>query len=168
MTPLRVCVIASTYPRSEADYAVPWLRESVHQMTLRGHQVTVLAPSYKGMNDHEIDGVTVRRFRYAPARMETLTHEEGAPNKIGKISRQLLGLPYVACGVWAAARLAESQKFDVVHTHWPFPHEPIGSMLARRCGAPLLLTCHGAEFALARKNGGSGGGCVTRSTEAMS
>jgi glycosyltransferase involved in cell wall biosynthesis len=151
MDQLKVCIVASTYPRTESDYAVPWLRESVARLSARGHLVTVLAPSYKGLKDHTIDGVPVRRFRYAPAAMETLTHEEGAPNKVGGFGRKLLGIPYIACGRRAAAQLCSDQKFDVVHVHWPFPHETIGSVIARRCGAPLILNCHGAEFAMARK-----------------
>ncbi len=78
-TSLKVAVIASTYPRHEADYAVPWLRESIRHLVDRGHQVTVLAPSYEGLADHAIDGVAVKRFRYSPRRWERLTHEQGAP-----------------------------------------------------------------------------------------
>jgi hypothetical protein len=77
---LRIGVITSTYPRSHEDYEVPWLRESVNQIAARGHEVTVIAPSYSGLKNHMIDGTEVRRFRYAPARLEKLTHGEGAPN----------------------------------------------------------------------------------------
>ena len=42
---LRICVITSTYPRSDEDYEVPWLRESVNRIAARGHEVTVIAPS---------------------------------------------------------------------------------------------------------------------------
>jgi glycosyltransferase involved in cell wall biosynthesis len=149
--PLNICVVSSTFPRSESDYAVPWMRESIRRLTDRGHRVSVLAPSYKGLADHEIDGVPVHRFRYAPSRWERLTHEEGAPSKVRNPLMQLLAAPYVAQGVRAANRLGRRERFDVVHTHWPFPHEPIGSALARSCGAPLVLNCHGAEFALARR-----------------
>ena len=149
--PLDICVVSSTYPRSESDYAVPWMRESIRRLTDRGHRVSVLAPSYKGLGDHQIDGVPVHRFRYAPKPWERLTHEEGAPSKVRNPMMQALAVPYVAQGVRAAARLARRGTFDVVHTHWPFPHEPIGSALAKACDAPLVLNCHGAEFALARR-----------------
>jgi glycosyltransferase involved in cell wall biosynthesis len=151
MKSLKICIVASTYPRNESDYAVPWLRESVRRLTDRGHRVTVLAPSFRGLKDRTVDGVPVRRFRYAPAALETLTHEEGAPSKVGKLSRKLLGIPYVVCGRWAAARLCDQQHFDIVHVHWPFPHAAIGSVIAKRCKAPLILNSHGAEFAMARK-----------------
>jgi len=151
MKPLSICLVASTYPRSESDYAVPWLRESVRRMTMLGHRVTVLAPAFKGLANHTIDDVEVIRFRYAPGCWETLTHETGAANKIGRMQKRLLGIPYVLNGALSGAFLAMRRRFDVVHAHWPFPHEPIGSLIARLCGAPLLLHCYGAEFAMARK-----------------
>ena len=82
--PLRIALIGSTYPRSQEDYEVPWLRESVNRIAHRGHQITVIAPSYSGLQNHQIDGIEVRRFRYAPARWEKLTHGDGAPNKLKK------------------------------------------------------------------------------------
>ncbi len=148
---LRICVIASTYPRHEHDYAVPWLRESVRQLAIRGHQITVLAPAYEGLRDHTIDGIPVVRFRYSPKCWERLTHEQGAPNRIRNPWYQLLGAPYVWMGRRAARRLAGRQPFDLIHVHWPFPHEPIGTAAARVNGVPLVMTAHGAEFALARR-----------------
>ena len=148
---LRVCVIGSTYPRHEGDYAVPWLRESIKHLVNRGHDVTVLAPSYRGMRSHAIDGVPVRRFRYAPKRWEMLTHEHGATNKLGNPLLQFLGLPYVALGSLAAARLARGGRFDVIHSHWPFPHGAIAAVARSFGGAPIVANCHGAEFALARR-----------------
>jgi glycosyltransferase involved in cell wall biosynthesis len=151
LDPLQICVVVSTYPRHEQDYAVPWLRESICQLARRGHQVTVLAPAFEGLTDHLIDGVPVMRFRYSPRRWERLTHEQGAPNRIRNPWYQLLGAPYLWMGCRAARRLALRQRFDLVHVHWPFPHEPIGSAAARICAAPLVMTAHGAEFALARR-----------------
>lgn len=149
--PLKICVVGSTYPRHEDDYAVPWLRESVARLVARGHEVVVLAPSYEALETHTIDDVEVVRFRYAPKSVENLTHEQGAPNKINRWYRQALGVPYVAMGRRAAIKLARERNFDVIHAHWPFPHEPIGTAAAAACNAPLVMTCHGAEFALARR-----------------
>ncbi len=149
--PLKVLVLGSTYPRHEADYAVPWLRETVKRLSARGHQVTILAPSFRGLKSHEIDGIPVHRFRYAPKNWECLTHEQGAPNRIRKPIYQFLGLPYVISGALAAASLARREKFDVIHAHWPFPHGPIAAAARAACGAPVVMNSHGAEFALARR-----------------
>lgn len=149
--PLKILVIGSTYPRHDEDYAVPWMREAHAQMAARGHQITVLAPSYRGLEDHEIDGIPVKRFRYAPKNWERLTHEQGAPNKINNPLMQLLAIPYVMAGCRAASKLARQEQFDVIHVHWPFPHEPMAYAASKACGAPVAIMCHGAEFALARR-----------------
>ncbi len=148
---LKICVIGSTYPRHEGDYAVPWLRESVRRLMQRGHSVTVLAPAYRGQASHTLDGVPVHRFRYAPKAWESLTHEQGAPNKLGNPFMQLLGIPYVAFGALAAVRLALREQFDVIHSHWPFPHGAIAAAARKFGDAPVVANCHGAEFALARR-----------------
>lgn len=148
---LHILIIGSTYPRHDADYAVPWLRESVRQLVERGHKVQVLAPSFEGLQDHEIDGVQVHRFRYSPKPWEHLTHEQGACNRISNPWYQILGFPYVVKGWLQAIQLAHRFSFDIVHVHWPFPHGPMGKAASRICGAPLVITSHGAEFALARR-----------------
>ena len=70
---LKVLVITSTYPRYEADYAVPWMRETHRRLSAQGHEITVLAPSFKGLKSHLMDGIEVVRFRYAPVSYTHLT-----------------------------------------------------------------------------------------------
>lgn len=148
---LKILVITSTYARYEDDYAVPWMRETHRRLSGEGHEVTVLAPSYKGLVSHLMDGMEVKRFRYAPKRWEVLTHEEGATYKIRKPWMQLLAIPYIVLGCLAAARLAMGRQFDAVHVHWPFPHGIMGQIAARISRSPLVVMCHGAELALARR-----------------
>lgn len=148
---LNVLVITSTYPRHESDYAVPWMRETHRRLAAEGHNITVLAPSYKGLQSHQIDGIEVTRFRYAPASIETLTHEEGATHKVRKPWMQLLAIPYIIMGCLVAGWMACTRKFDAVHVHWPFPHGFMGQVASFLNGAPLVVMSHGAEFALARR-----------------
>jgi len=148
---MRVGVITSTYPRHADDYAVPWMREGLIQLSGRGVDVEVFAPSYRGLGDHVLDGIPVRRFRYFPAPMERLTHEEGATNKIGNPLFQLLTLPYLACGVRAASRWAKTRSLDVIHVHWPFPHGLFAEAVRRVSGIPVVAMCHGAGLSLAHR-----------------
>lgn len=147
----KILVITSTYPRHEQDYAVPWMREIHSKLTEQGHEVTVLAPSYMGLKTHQIDGVKVHRFRYAPAAVERLTHEEGATYKVRQAPMQILAVPYILLGCVAAAWLAFRGKYDVIHVHWPFPHGLMGQVARWISGSPLVMMSHGAEFALARR-----------------
>lgn len=147
---LRIAILGSTYPRNEQDHEVPWLRESVKRLAARGHKVTVIAPAYRGLNNHQIDGVPVHRFRYAPAQWEILTHGEGAPNKLKKNPvLKLLTLSYLASGVYAVWQICRKERIQVLHVHWPFPHGLMAFLPAWMPGSKIVYSCHSAEFALA-------------------
>lgn len=148
---LKILVIGSTYPLHEKDHQVPWMRETVRRIVERGHQVEVLASSFKGQKPTPIDGVPVHRFRYAPAGIEDMTHGEGAPNKANSWVHSLLGILYILSGTLYALRLAMKNRYDVVHVHWPFPHGIMGWLAARMTGARYLANCHGAELAMGRR-----------------
>jgi len=149
---LNVCVIGSTYPRSPDDPLVPWLREAVGRMARRGHRMTVVVPSFQGLPSHWIDGVPVLRFRYAPRAVESLTHDQGAPNKLRNPLYHLLAPSYIASGAAHLSYWAARRGFDLLHVHWPFPHSLLVSLAITRPRIPTVATCHGAELALARRN----------------
>lgn len=148
----KVLVIGSVYPRFHEDAEVPWLRASIAHLREAGVEVQVLAPTYKGLKSHEIDGVRVNRFRYAPKNWEMLTHEEGAPSKMAsKPWLQLLAIPYIISGFFRCISLCHKWKPDVIHAHWPFPHAFIALGAAKLFRIPLVLNFHGAELLLIRK-----------------
>lgn len=150
---MRVLVIGSVYPRFEKDTEVPWLRTSILKLKEAGLQIEVLAPSYRGLSSHSIDGTTVHRFRYAPASLEVLTHDEGAPSKMAnKPWMQLLAIPYILSGFFKCLRLARREHFDIIHVHWPFPHGLIALGAVKWFKIPMVLNFHGAELLLIRKH----------------
>ena len=149
---MKVLVIGSVYPRFHEDAEVPWLRTSVAHLKKAGLGIQVLAPAYKGLKSHEIDGVKVNRFRYAPASLEILTHEEGAPSKMAsKPWLQLLAIPYIISGFLKCIVICRKYRPDVIHAHWPFPHAYIALGAAKLFRIPLVLNFHGAELLLIRK-----------------
>ena len=149
---MKVLVIGSVYPRFQEDAEVPWLRTSICHLKKTGVEIQVLAPSYKGLKSHDIDGTHVNRFRYAPANWEILTHEEGAPSKMAsKPWLQLLAIPYIINGFIQCLRICRKWRPDVIHAHWPFPHAYIALGAAKLFKIPLVLNFHGAELLLIRK-----------------
>ena len=148
----KVLVIGSVYPRFHEDAEVPWLRTSIAHLKKAGLDIQVLAPAYKGLKSHEIDGVKVNRFRYAPVNWEFLTHEEGAPSKMAnKPWLQLLAIPYIISGFFKCIKICRKFKPDVIHAHWPCPHAYIALGAAKLFKIPLVLNFHGAELLLIRK-----------------
>jgi glycosyltransferase involved in cell wall biosynthesis len=149
---MRVLFLTSVYARHPADAEVPWMRESVKRLRESGVEVEILAPSWRGLESHDIDGVRVHRFRYAPRSIEYLTGDEGAASKTrGKPWLQLLAVPYIVLGFAACWRLCRKGRFDVVHCHWPFPHGLIAQAARIRAKLPVVLNFHGAELLLMRR-----------------
>ena len=149
---MRVLVIGSVFPRHPNDDQVPWLREACRQIKNAGVQVEILAPAHRGLKSHIIDGMTVHRWRYAPAHWETLTGEEGAPSKLRRNPLlKLLAIVYLWCGFWKLVQLLCAKKYDLVEVHWPFPHA-LMALPAVWAGRPIIYHYHSAELKLAAQN----------------
>ncbi len=154
---MKVLFVTSTFPRGEDDDQVPWLLELALVLREKGVELEVLAPTYAGLESHEVFGIPVHRYRYSPKKYEVVTHEAGAMNNL--VGRRDLALPafaLVGAGMAAAARLARRERYDVIHSHWPLPMglpAQTGAWAARTAGKNprLVATFHGAEVALARR-----------------
>src|SRR5262249_9582879 len=130
---IRVLHITTAFPRHEGDPIAPWLVELLVRLREAGVEAEVLTSSYRGLASGPFRGIPVHRFRYAPARLEDLTHDEAAADRVGRALRyRLLAVAYLAGGCLAALRLARSRRYDVIHVHWPVPNALLG--LAARLG----------------------------------
>lgn len=149
---MKVLFIMSSFPRWEGDVHTPWAVELIHHLQARGADITVLAPAYRGLKDHTFAGIPVKRFRYAPAAWETLTHESGAPNKIRRNPLYLALVPaYLLAGVLRTRRLCRDLRPDVIHIHWPIPNALLAFWGCRGRRPRLISTFYGADIALVRK-----------------
>jgi len=148
----RVLIITTNYPRWEGDPHSPWLLELMACLRQDGYVFEVLAPSFEGLKTHEIGGTKVYRFRYAPARWENLTHEDGAPNKIRQNPLYLLLLPfYLLAGMWAAWRVSRRGRYDILHVQWPIPQGVFGLVARKAHSGRLVATFHGADLVLVQR-----------------
>ena len=148
---MKVLFIVTSFARYEGDAHASWIVTLIGRLRQRGVQVEVLAPSFRGLAEHQIQGTPVHRFRYFPARWESLTHEDGAPKKIGSPLYAAMVVPYLAAGLWAAARLARRGRYDLIHVHWPLPLALLGLAARWAGGGRLVATFYGAELHLARR-----------------
>jgi glycosyltransferase involved in cell wall biosynthesis len=152
---LRVLFVTSTFPRSDEDDQVPWLLELAMVLCEKGVELEVLAPAYSGLQDHQVFGIPVHRYRYAPRPYEVVTHEAGAMNKMaGRKDLALPAVSLVGAGMAAAARLCRRKQYDAIHSHWPLPMglSALAGAMASRKRPRLVATFHGAEVALAKRN----------------
>ena len=148
---MKICFIGSVYPRSHDDSEVPWLRKTVNLLREAGHEIVVYVPSFRGLKSHEIDGCRVKRFRYFFAPLETLTHDEGAPNKIHKFHYKIIMLFYFFFGTIGLMRFHRKERFDVLHVHWPAPHALFSFFASLVCKTKIVLSFYTASIVLVKR-----------------
>lgn len=142
-------VLASTYPRWRGDPEPGFVHELAKRLAPHLH-VIVLCPHAAGAAPVErMDGVEVIRYRYAPARLETLVNNGGIVTNLRNSRWKALLLPgFVLSQAWQAWRLCRTRKIDVVHAHWLVPQGLIAVLLGSALGGhvPFVVTSHGADL----------------------
>ena len=145
----RLLVLTSTYPRWPEDPEPGFVHELSWRLAER-YEVHVLCPHAPGADDEAcLQGVFVHRYRYAPARWETLNQGGGILANL-KHRRWKWGLvPFFLLGqMFATVRLLRSLQPTIVHAHWIVPQGLVLAVL-RRFGVhvpPVLLTSHGGDL----------------------
>ncbi|HUR48971.1 MAG TPA: glycosyltransferase, partial [Acidimicrobiales bacterium] len=147
---MKILHLTSTFPRQAGGPGGSFLEDLARAQAAAGHEVTVVAPHDAGLVSAEQWGsVVVRRFRYAPDKWETLAYRGGLMGT----AKGVRGLVLVPLFIWAMFNgllaAAKGGKVDVIHAHWWLPAGLAGVFAARRLGAPLVITCHGSDVALA-------------------
>lgn len=144
----RLLVLSSTYPRWRDDPEPSFVHELSRRLTA-DFEVTVLCPHAPGAKtEEELDGVSVERYRYAPAAWETLVHGGGMAANLKRNPLKWLLVPGFLLGqAWAARRIVRRRSVDVLHVHWLIP-QGLAVLLLRLlgCHTPYLVTSHGADL----------------------
>jgi glycosyltransferase involved in cell wall biosynthesis len=154
ISPIRLLVLSSTYPRHAADSEPRFVHELARRLVGR-FEVSALVPSAPGLVAKErMDGVAVHRFRYAPGRLERLAYDGGIVPKLRRNPWLRLLVPFFVVGqivgTWRALRRLDPQ---VIHAHWLLPQGATAliALALSRKRVPLVLTSHGADlFTFAR------------------
>ena len=144
---MRVVFLTHNYPRWTGDVSGAFLATLAGGLVRRGVSVRVIAPSDEGRGgEEELDGVLVRRVRYASAKAETLAYR----GTMQAALRAPSGLRALA-GLWHALRGAAREEAeagaDLFHAHWWVP-----GGLALPKDKPSVLTVHGTDAALLRRS----------------
>jgi glycosyltransferase involved in cell wall biosynthesis len=144
---MRVLFVTHSFPRHSGDVAGVFILRLARALADGGTDVRVLAPAAAGLsNSGTIDGIAVRRFRYAPRKWETLAYTGTMAEQVGDSFRGKAALAGMLSRGALAVRSAVAEfQPDVIHAHWWFPAGLLalgGSdvRLARRSAwAPLLF-----------------------------
>ncbi|MBW8826940.1 MAG: glycosyltransferase family 4 protein [Acidobacteria bacterium] len=141
---MRVLHLTSSFPRWEGDGSGRFVLDLAATSGLDAH---VLAPHFPGSpSDETVDGVGVRRFRYAPDGLERLAYGGGLPANLRRLDRAPLLPLFLLAFRRAAAAEVRRLRPDVVHAHWWAP----AGWVAAGLGVPFVVTMHGSDAHLAR------------------
>lgn len=151
MSARRVLFVTHAYPRYASDGAGSFLHRLALALTAAGTDVRVLAPSGPKLPPAEVlDGIEIRRFRYAPSGMESLAYTGTmAEQVLGTLSGKGALLGMLTAGTMAVRRAIDDFAPDVLHAHWWFPAGLLS--LGADSDLPLVTTMHGSDVRLARK-----------------
>src|SRR5215207_8737838 len=144
--PLWVVFLAHAFPRWAGDPTGGFLLRLATALAAEGVRVAAVAPAAEGLATAELlDGVPVRRYRYAPARAQRLAYAGEMHRRAATPSGAVALAGLLGAGALAARRAARGA--DLVHAHWWFPAGV--QALAARTGLPLVTTLHGTDARLA-------------------
>jgi glycosyltransferase involved in cell wall biosynthesis len=119
--------------------------------------VAAVAPAAEGLAAAErLDGIAVRRYRYAPAPAQRLAYAGEMHRRAASPSGAMALAGLLGAGALAARRAG--RRADLVHAHWWFPGGV--QALAARTGLPLVTTLHGTDVRLARSRPAATAACA--------
>jgi glycosyltransferase involved in cell wall biosynthesis len=143
---LKILFVAHSYPRWAGDRAGGHVHRLAAAGVARGHSCLTIAPHAAGAKegDEILDGVTIRRFRYASDAGERIGYQGALAKSLGSPSA-LLTLPRYFIRFRQAVRDGVAGFApDVVSVHWWAP----GGIAAAGSAAPVAVTCHGSDVRL--------------------
>ncbi len=150
---MRICMIASTYPRFDNDGAGRFNRSLAEALSALGHEVQVIVPYHPAIEPYETP-VQVHSFRYSGVERWNVMGYANAMDSDRRLKWQayLLILPFLFKGASAMLRLVKQHDFDIIHSHWVLPNGPIGLLGKASARSPLFVSLHGSDIYFARKN----------------
>lgn len=144
----RLLVLTSTLPRWARDSEPRFVLDLAAALSDRFEPV-ILAPSAPGAAAAErINGVSIRRYRYAPLHSWERLASPGAimPNLRRWPWLYALVPGFFLAQLAATVSLLRRERFDLVHCHWLIPQGLVLALASFFVAVPpALVTCHGAD-----------------------
>ena len=150
---MKVISITTAFPRSNSDVLIPWIIRLINLLKEKGVETDVFTSSYCGRKNEISNNINVFRFRYFFKKWEKLSHDMSVPEKLKSNKLYFLVLPFfMIFGMLSARKYAKNHDFDLIHVHFPFPLALFGIAMKNISKKPLVMTCHGSEVNMAKKN----------------
>lgn len=155
MRKVRVCLLATGYPRWKGDFSNVYLHRLAKSLVNRGIEIHAVVPHAEGLKKEEImDGVFIHRFQYLyPANLQSLAYFPGIPENI-KTFKGKIQLPFFMLStINKILNVVKKYDIDVINAHWAIPPGFIVTFIKKLYKSPVLITLYGAElFPVIKKN----------------
>jgi glycosyltransferase involved in cell wall biosynthesis len=150
---VKICFVASSYPRHAADGTAPFIRSMAEALIELGHSVDVVIP-YRADLRLTPGPVRVFPFRYIwPDRLAIMGYAEAMQS-----DQRLRSLAYALAPAFAlaearqVARLHRRYRYDIIHAHWVIPNGAVAALVAELIGRPLVISLHGSDIFFAHRH----------------
>lgn len=144
---MRAIFLTHNFPRFPGDVSGAFLATLARGLMHRGVDVVAIAPSDGGdVGGSELEGIRVRRVRYATPERETLAYRGNMAEAARTPAGALAALALIRA-LRRAAREEVARGADIIHAHWWIP-----SGLAAPPETPLVVTIHGTDAVLLGKS----------------
>ena len=116
---MRVCVLATSFPRWPGDVSGLFIFEPLKRLAARGIEIEVVVPHTRGARSYEVlEGIRVHRFRFAPvASWQRLAYENSLTYALRYSVIGRLQLPFFMLAFILKTALV-ARRCDLIHAHW--------------------------------------------------
>jgi glycosyltransferase involved in cell wall biosynthesis len=152
---VNVLFLTHAFPRFLGDPAGSFILRLAVALVGEGVTTTVVAPHAPGLPEREtLDGVVIRRFRYAPERYETLAYTGTMADQVRSSWAARVALAgLLASAAYATERHRRESQPQLLHAHWWFPNGLIAAVISAVRKVPLVTTFHGSDVRLTHATG---------------
>ncbi|MEE9555266.1 MAG: glycosyltransferase family 4 protein, partial [candidate division Zixibacteria bacterium] len=151
---MRLLVVSTSFPKKAGDSLSPFMWDYCRFLKNLGWDITVLVPHHKGLKIEETwDGVRILRFQYLPESLEDLAYSGGLLPGLKSSPWKGLKIPFFIRSMYKETlNIISRENINIVNFHWFFPVSFWLGALLRKTNIPVVLTGHGTDVHLAKKN----------------
>jgi glycosyltransferase involved in cell wall biosynthesis len=158
---MKIIMLTSTFPQNKSDYRARWILELGQELRKNNIISIIIVPhSMKLEKSDIIEGIEVKRFKYAPEKFEILGYgtflpHESTDSKIKTIILYIrnisLFLPFLASMFISSTHVCRREKIDAIISHWAFPAGLIGILVNKIFGIPSILQIYGTDLVFLKR-----------------